>query len=109
MDAADRAVMNPEDVAALVAGSSFAERLDRGAPLIVAAGSPARVEFATPAALALFGVETLGALDAKFGPQAVVDESFGVTDVFVAMPVAEIEPRRLAHFGGEDEAAALAA
>jgi len=27
----------------------------------------------------------------------------------VAMPVAEIEPRRLAHFGGEDEAAALAA
>ncbi|MGD0761926.1 MAG: hypothetical protein ABR929_01825 [Roseiarcus sp.] len=53
--------------------------------------------------------KTLGALDAKFGPQAVVDESFGVTDVFVAMPVAEIEPRRLAHFGGEDEAAALAA
>ncbi len=48
-------------------------------------------------------------LGAKFGPQAVVDESFGVTDVFVAMPAAEIEPRYLAHFGGEDEAAALAA
>ena len=56
--------MNLEDVAALVAGSPFAERLDRGAPLMVAAGGPARVEFATPAALALFGVETLGALDA---------------------------------------------
>ncbi|HYA72313.1 MAG TPA: PAS domain-containing sensor histidine kinase, partial [Roseiarcus sp.] len=41
-----------------------AERLERGAPLIVAAGRPARVAFATPAALALFGVETLGALDA---------------------------------------------
>jgi PAS domain S-box-containing protein len=64
MNAADRAVMNPKDVAALVAGSPFAERLDRGAPLMVAAGGPARVEFATPAALALFGVETLGALDA---------------------------------------------
>ena len=56
--------MNLEDVATLVAGSPFAERLDRGAPLMVAAGSPTRVEFATPAALALFGVETLGALDA---------------------------------------------
>ncbi len=56
--------MNLKDVAALVAGSPFAERLDRGAPLMVAAGPPARVEFATPAALALFGVGTLGALDA---------------------------------------------
>jgi len=56
--------MNLKDVAALVAGSPFAERLDRGAPLVVAAGRPARVEFATPAALALFGVGTLGALDA---------------------------------------------
>ena len=56
--------MSSQSAAALVAGSPFAERLDRGAPLIVAAGRPARVEFATPAALALFGVETLGALDA---------------------------------------------
>ncbi len=56
--------MNSQDVAALVAGSPFAERLDRGAPLILAAGRPARVEFATAAALALFKVETLGALDA---------------------------------------------
>ncbi len=64
MDAADRAAINSQDVAALVAGSPFAERLDRGAALIVAAGRPARVEFATPAALALFGVKTLGALNA---------------------------------------------
>jgi putative hemolysin len=48
-------------------------------------------------------------LGAKFGPQAVVDESFGVTDVFAVMPVAEIAPRHLAHFGAEDAAAALAA
>ena len=47
-------------------------------------------------------------LGARFGPQAVVDESFGATDVFAVMPVAEIEPRYLAHFGG-DSAAALAA
>lgn len=47
-------------------------------------------------------------LGAKFGPQAVVDESFGATDVFAVMPVAEIEPRYLQHFGGEG-AATLAA
>ena len=56
--------MNSQDVAALVAGTPFAERLDRGAPLMVAAGRPARIAFATPAALALFRVETLAALDA---------------------------------------------
>ena len=48
-------------------------------------------------------------LGARFGPQAVVDESFGATDVFAVMPVAEIEPRYLAHFGGDSAAAALAA
>ncbi|MGO9769254.1 MAG: PAS domain-containing sensor histidine kinase [Roseiarcus sp.] len=56
--------MNSQDVAALVAGSPFAERLDHGAPLMVAAGRPARMEFATPAALALFRVETFRALEA---------------------------------------------
>jgi PAS domain S-box-containing protein len=64
MDAADRATMNLGDVAALAAGSPFAERLERGAPLMVAAGAPPRIEFATPAALALFGVATLDALNA---------------------------------------------
>ena len=47
-------------------------------------------------------------LGAKFGPHAVVDETFGATDVFAVMPVAEIEPRYLAYFGA-DGAAALAA
>ncbi len=55
MDPADRAAMTSNDVAALLAGSPFADRLARGAPLIVAAGQPLRVEFANPAALALFG------------------------------------------------------
>jgi len=38
----------------------------------------------------------------------VVDESFGATDVFAVMPVADIEPRYLQHFGAE-AAATLAA
>ncbi|MBV8474039.1 MAG: GNAT family N-acetyltransferase [Hyphomicrobiales bacterium] len=42
-------------------------------------------------------------LGAKFGPQAVIDESFGATDVFAVMPVAEIEPRYLQHFGADSE------
>ena len=64
MDAADRAVMTFSDVAALLASSPFADRLARGAPLIVAVGQPAQVEFATPAALALFGVASREALEA---------------------------------------------
>jgi len=47
-------------------------------------------------------------LGAKFGSQSVVDESFGATDVFAVMPVADIEPRYLQHFGAE-AAATLAA
>ena len=43
-------------------------------------------------------------LGAKFGPQAVVDESFGATDVFAVMPVAEIGARYLQHFGTENAA-----
>jgi L-ornithine Nalpha-acyltransferase len=39
-------------------------------------------------------------LGAKFGPEAVVDESFGATDVFAVLPVAEIEPRYIHYFGG---------
>ncbi len=64
MDAADRPALTSRDVAALVAGSPFAERLERAGPLVVAAGRRARIEFATPAALALFGVETLRGLEA---------------------------------------------
>ncbi len=43
-------------------------------------------------------------LGAKFGPQAVIDVNFGATDIFAVMPVAEIEPRYLQHFGAESEA-----
>jgi L-ornithine Nalpha-acyltransferase len=39
-------------------------------------------------------------LGAKFGPEAVVDESFAATDVFAVLPVAEIEPRYIQYFGG---------
>ncbi|HEY1945298.1 MAG TPA: ATP-binding protein [Roseiarcus sp.] len=56
--------MTFSDVAALLAGSPFADRLARGAPLIVAVGQPPQVEFATPAVLALFGVASREALEA---------------------------------------------
>ena len=39
-------------------------------------------------------------LGARFGEGAVVDRQFGTTDVFVVMPVAELDARWLAHFGG---------
>ena len=48
-------------------------------------------------------------LGAKFGAEAVVDQKFGTTDIFVIMPVAEIEERYLAHFSPERDAAAMAA
>ena len=35
---------------------------------------------------------------AKFGDGAVVDREFGVTDVFVVMPIAEIEARYIEYF-----------
>ncbi len=38
---------------------------------------------------------------AKFGDGAVVDLRFGVVDVLVIMPVAEIDPRYISYFGGE--------
>ena len=46
---------------------------------------------------------------ARFGPQAVVDPKFGTTDVFVIMPIAEIEERYIRYFGAPAEAASLAA
>jgi putative hemolysin len=48
-------------------------------------------------------------LGARFGAEAVVDPKFGTTDVFVIMPVADIERRYLAYFGAEAVAAILAA
>ena len=46
-------------------------------------------------------------LGAKFGDGAVVDRAFNTTDVFVVMPVAEMDLRYLEHFG--DKAAPRAA
>jgi PAS domain S-box-containing protein len=62
---ADRAVTSAEETAALLAGSPFAERLARGAATIVAAGRPPRVLFANSAALTLFAVPDLAALEGR--------------------------------------------
>ena len=40
---------------------------------------------------------------AKFGDGAVVDQQFGVTDVFVVMPINEIEGRYIEYFGNPDD------
>jgi L-ornithine Nalpha-acyltransferase len=46
---------------------------------------------------------------AKFGGQAVVDAKFGTTDVFVIMPIAEIQERYLRYFAPQNIVAPLAA
>jgi L-ornithine Nalpha-acyltransferase len=46
---------------------------------------------------------------AKFGDGAVVDRQFNTTDVFVVMPVADIDPRILGRFGAGETKAANAA
>ncbi len=46
---------------------------------------------------------------AKFGDGAVIDRQFGVTDVFVVMPIAEIEGRYIEYFGGPDDFSTKAA
>ncbi len=38
---------------------------------------------------------------AGFGSEAVIDHQFGTTDVFVVMPIADIESRYIQHFGGK--------
>ena len=40
---------------------------------------------------------------AKFGDGAVVDHQFGVTDVFVVMPINEIEGRYIEYFGNPED------
>jgi L-ornithine Nalpha-acyltransferase len=45
-------------------------------------------------------------LGARFGAEAVIDEAFGVTDVFVVLRVADIEARYLQHFAPEQPIAA---
>lgn len=48
-------------------------------------------------------------IGAQFGAEAVVDAKFGTTDIFVIMPVAELDPRYVRYFSGDNPAAALAA
>jgi putative hemolysin len=48
-------------------------------------------------------------LGATFSPQPVVDRVFGTTDLFVALPLADVEERYLDYFGVEAVAAPLAA
>ncbi len=43
---------------------------------------------------------------AKFSDGAVIDHQFGTTDVFVVMPVPDIDPRLLGHFGAARKAPA---
>jgi putative hemolysin len=43
---------------------------------------------------------------AKFGEGAVIDRPFGVTDVFVVMPINEIEGRYIEYFGEPEDQAA---
>lgn len=40
-------------------------------------------------------------LGAKIGSGAVIDKQFGTTDVLIVMPVAEIDPRYIKHYGVE--------
>lgn len=48
-------------------------------------------------------------LGATFSPQPVADPAFGTTDVFVALPLRDIESRYLQHFGVTAPGPALAA
>lgn len=42
-------------------------------------------------------------LGARFGDGAVIDRQFNTTDVLVVLPVSDIEPRYIAHFGADAE------
>lgn len=41
---------------------------------------------------------------ARFGAGAVIDKQFGTIDVFTVMPIADIEERYIAYFGGAGDA-----
>ena len=64
MDASAPNVLNPQQASALLAGGPFAAALAEGAALVVATGHPARIAFATPVGLAMFGAPDLAALEA---------------------------------------------
>ncbi len=64
MDASAPNVLNPQQASALLAGGPFAAALAEGAALVIATGHPARIAFATPVGLAMFGAPDLAALEA---------------------------------------------
>ena len=59
----ERKALERQDVAAALADGPFAAALARGAPLIIVAGSPATVLFATPAALELLAADSCETLE----------------------------------------------
>jgi hypothetical protein len=64
MDPIDQNGAETSAIVGLLAGSSFAGRLRGGAPVLVAAGEPARIVFANSAAHALFRTRTLQEINA---------------------------------------------
>ena len=48
-------------------------------------------------------------MGAKIGAEAVSDRQFGTTDVFIIMPVAEIDPRYISYFCTPESDVKLAA
>jgi putative hemolysin len=79
----------------------------RGFPMAARAAGEVSARMATRALPPLLrGYWRLGA---KFGAEAVVDSKFGTTDVFVILPVPDIEERYLAYFAPDRHEAQLAA
>ncbi len=76
-----------------------AERARRAVPPVAAADARAALRDLPPL------VKAYLRLGARFAPQAVVDEAFGTTDVFVVLRVADIQARYLQHFAPEPIAA----
>ena len=91
-------------IAMLTGGEDDAWRVsalpDRASPAIAAASAPGDLRAAIRALPPL--VKGYWRLGGKFSPDPVVDAAFGATDLFVAMPLAEIGARYLDYFGVGD-------
>jgi len=79
----------------------------RAAPAVLAEEAPPRPRDALRGMPPL--IKAYWRLGAKFSHEAVVDATFGTTDVFVVLPIEEIKSRYLAHFAPERESPPLAA
>ena len=75
------------------------------AALIHAYGQAARSALDAKRALAALPPLVKGYMrvGAKLGDDAVIDQQFGVTDVFVVMPINEIEGRYIEYFGEPED------